>query len=64
MRQKEYDFDEAALKPYLSLDNMVAALFDTIGQLYGLRFVLRPDLVAYHPDVQTYATLFFFFFNY
>jgi peptidyl-dipeptidase Dcp len=54
VRAARYDFDESAVKPYFVLDNMVAALFDTAGRLFGLRFVPRPDCPVYHPDVRAY----------
>ena len=44
MRQQKYALDEAELKPYFVLDNMVAAMFDTAGRLFGLGFVERRDL--------------------
>jgi len=50
-RVAEHDFDEAALKPYLSLDAMLSAMFDTANRLFGLSF--RPiDGPFYHPDVR------------
>ena len=54
VRQARFALDEAALKPYFALPNMVAAAFDCAQRLFGLRFVRRPDLHAYHPDVQVY----------
>jgi peptidyl-dipeptidase Dcp len=54
VRQQKYAFDEAALKPYFVLDNIVEALFDTAGRLFGIRFIARPDCRAYHPDVRVY----------
>jgi peptidyl-dipeptidase Dcp len=33
---------------------MCEAIFDCANQLYGLRFVPRPDIEVYHPDVKTY----------
>jgi len=54
VRATKYDFDAAALKPYFSLDRMLAAAFDCAGRLFGIHFVARPDLVAYHPDVRIY----------
>ncbi len=54
VRQSKYDFDEAALKPYLSLDNMTKAVMSVSNKLFGLTYKLRPDIVSYHPDVQTY----------
>ena len=54
VRQRDYALDDAELKPYFSLDRMVAAAFDCARRLFGVRFTPRPDLKAYHPDVQVY----------
>jgi len=54
VRQAKYAIDEAAVKPYFVLDNMVAAAFDSAGRLFGLRFVERHDCPLYHPDVRAY----------
>lgn len=50
-RKAEHDLDEAALKPYLSLDAMLAAQFDCANRLFGLEFreMAGP---FYHPDVR------------
>ncbi len=48
-RAAEHDLDEAAIKPYLSLEAMLAAQFDCARRLFGLAF--RPlDVALYHPD--------------
>ena len=54
VRAAKYEFDESAVKPYFVLDNIVAALFETAGRLFGLSFVPRPDCPVYHPDVRAY----------
>jgi len=54
VRQQKYALDEADLKPYFVLDNIVAAAFDTAGRLFGLSFVARPDCPTYHPDVRAF----------
>lgn len=54
VRRDRYDLDEAQLKPYFVIDNMVAAAFDTAHRLFGLDFVARPDLPAYRADVQVW----------
>ena len=54
LRRVRYDLDEAQIKPYFPLTRMVEALFDCAQRLFGLRFTLRPELRAYHPDVQVY----------
>jgi len=54
VRIAKYDFDESLLKPYLSLDSMTDALFSVSGNLFGLQYKERPDIVTYHPDVKVY----------
>lgn len=54
VRQANYNFDESELKPYLSLDAITKALFDVSNKLYGLKYVKRDDVQAYHPDVDVY----------
>ena len=54
VRRARYDLDEAEVKPYFALDNMVEAAFDTAERLFGLSFAARPDLPAYHPDVRVW----------
>ena len=54
VRKAEYDLDEAEIKPYLQLDRIIEAAFDTAGRLFGLRFSRREDLPGYHPDVRTW----------
>ncbi|MFN3575865.1 MAG: M3 family metallopeptidase, partial [Tabrizicola sp.] len=50
-RKAEHDLDEAALKPYLSLEAMLGAMFDCATRLFGLEFreIAGP---FYHPDVR------------
>jgi len=52
-RQAEHDLDEAAAKPYLSLDAMIGAAFDCAQRLFGLEF--RPlDVALYNPDCRAW----------
>ncbi len=52
-RHMLHDFDEAALKPYLSLDAMIAVAFDVANRLFGLEF--RPlEGALYHPDARAW----------
>ena len=51
---RKYALDEAELKPFFVLDNMVRAAFDTAGRLFGISFVERRDCKLYHPDVRAY----------
>ena len=52
-RQAEHDLDEAAVKPYLSLDAMIAAAFDCAHRLFGLEF-RAIDVPLYHPDCRAW----------
>ncbi len=54
VRQAKYALDEASVKPYFVLDNIVQAAFDTAGRLFGLRFIERRDCPVYHRDVRAY----------
>ncbi|MBX3529454.1 MAG: M3 family metallopeptidase [Rhizobiaceae bacterium] len=54
LRAEKYAFDEAELKPYLQLENIVAASFDVAGRLFGLRFTPRPDIAAWHEDARVF----------
>lgn len=54
VRQARFAIDETELKPYFALENMVQALFDCAGRLFGVRFESRPEVKAYHPEVRAY----------
>jgi peptidyl-dipeptidase Dcp len=54
VRRDRYAIDDAEVKPYFRLDNMVAAAFDCAQRLFGLTFTARADLPVYHPDVKAY----------
>ncbi|MBN9670348.1 M3 family metallopeptidase [Roseibium aggregatum] len=57
VRKAEHDLDETELKPYLQLDKVIEAAFDTAGRLFGLSFKELHDLPVYHPDVRTFEVL-------
>ncbi|MDR6658819.1 peptidyl-dipeptidase Dcp [Tardiphaga robiniae] len=54
LRQRRANFDDAAIKPYLTLDNMIAAQFDTATRLFGITFAERKDVPVWHPDVRVW----------
>ena len=54
VRKAKYDLDEGEIKPYLQLDQMIAAAFDTATRLFGVTFEERADLPKYHPDTRTW----------
>ena len=54
VRQVRYSVDDASVKPYFALERVVEAAFDCAHRLFGLSFVPRPGIAAYHPDVKVY----------
>jgi len=54
LRLQRANFDDAAIKPYLSLDNMIAAAFDCATRLFGVTFTERRDVPVWHPDVRVW----------
>lgn len=52
LRKERFAIDEDELKPYLSLDAMIAAAFDVAQRLFGLNFRLLEGVAGYHPDVR------------
>ena len=57
VRKAEHDLNEAELKPYLQLDKMIEAAFDTASRLFGLSFKELTDVPVYHPDVRVFEVL-------
>src|SRR3954452_15809775 len=51
LRLQRANFDDAAIKPYLALDHMIAAAFDCATRLFGATFEERTDVRAWHADV-------------
>jgi peptidyl-dipeptidase Dcp len=54
LRQRRANFDDSAIKPYLTLDSMIAAAFHTANRLFGLSFEERKDIPVWHPDVRVW----------
>lgn len=54
LRAEKFAFDEAELKPYLQLDNIIAASFDVAGRLFGLTFREVPGVAGWHEDVRAF----------
>ena len=55
VRKERYAFDEADLKPYFELNNVLQnGVFYAANQEYGLTFKERKDLPVYQPDVRVF----------
>ncbi len=53
-RKARFDLDEAEVRSYLVLDNVLEAAFDTASKLFGIVFEERDDVQVYHPDVRAW----------
>jgi len=56
LRKQKFDLDEAALKPYFSLDNAKKGLFYVVERLYGLKLEPR-DWPTYHEEAEVHEVL-------
>src|SRR5581483_10163272 len=55
VRKARYQLDDAQLKPYFELNNVLQnGVFYAANQIYGLTFKERHDLPVYHPDVRVF----------
>ena len=55
VRRAKYDLDEAQIRPYFELNNVLEnGVFYAANQLYGLTFKERKDIPVYQPDVRVY----------
>jgi oligopeptidase A len=50
-----YDFDEEALRPYFSLQNVVNGMFEIFGRIFGIRVEEEIGVPAWDPAVKCYA---------
>lgn len=55
VRKARYDLDDAQVKPYFELNNVLQnGVFYAATQLYGITFKERHDIPVYHPDVRVF----------
>ncbi|MEY3561861.1 MAG: Peptidyl-dipeptidase Dcp, partial [Actinomycetota bacterium] len=55
LRKEKYSVDVSVLKPYFELWRVLEkGVFFAAQSLYGLNFIHRPDLIAYHQDARVY----------
>jgi len=52
VRQARYDLDDAELKPYFALENMIGAMFDCARRLFGISFVEQHGIALHHADAR------------
>ena len=55
VRKEKYDLDDAQIKPYFELNNVLEnGVFYAANLLYGVTFKERKDLPVYNPDVRVF----------
>jgi peptidyl-dipeptidase Dcp len=54
VKKEKFDLDEAELKPYFAVENVLKGLFDCAEQLWGIKMVPMPDAPKYMDDVEVY----------
>jgi peptidyl-dipeptidase Dcp len=57
LRKQKYALDDALLKPYFQVDNVMQGAFYVANKLYGLKFVERTDVPKYHKDIKVFEVL-------
>jgi peptidyl-dipeptidase Dcp len=54
LRKLRCDIDEATIKPYFQLEQIIEAAFYTANRLFGLTFAPRADVPVWHPEVRVW----------
>ena len=54
LKQKLFNLDDEALKPYFKLDQVVDGVFKVAEKLFGLKFMEVDDVEKYHEEVKTF----------
>lgn len=57
LRRRRFGLEAEAVKPYLTLDNVIAALFHEAERLHGMTFAPLADAPTIHPDVRAWLVL-------
>ena len=54
LKQEKYSINTELLRPYFSLEKVVAGVFECAKRLFDLEFDANPAIEVYHPDVTAY----------
>ena len=57
LRKEKYALNDADIKPYFQLENVLQGAFDCASKLYGVKFEKRTDIPVYYEGVETYQVL-------
>lgn len=54
LKQEKYSINTELLRPYFSLEKVVAGVFECAKRLFQLEFIPNREIEVYHPDVTAY----------
>ncbi len=54
LKQKELQYSEEDIKPWFSVEKVLAGLYDLVEQLYNCTITLKKDIDVWHKDVRFY----------
>ncbi len=54
LKEKKFNWDEEALRPYFELNRVIDGVFGLATRLYGITFQENKDIPVYHADVKAY----------
>lgn len=54
VKNEKFNLNEADVRPYFSLENVMKGMFDCAEKLYGIKMVPMPDAPKYMDEVQVY----------
>ncbi len=54
LKEKKFNWDEEALRPYFELNRVIDGVFGLATRLYGITFRENKDIPVYHADVKAY----------
>ena len=57
LKKQKFDIDDAQLKPYFKLENVIDGAFQIANKLFGIQFEKTENIDVYHNDVITYKVL-------
>ena len=57
LKKQQFDIDDAQLKPYFKLENVIDGAFQIAEKLFGLQFEEVQNIDTYHQDVKTYRVI-------
>ncbi len=55
LKQRRFDLDQEALRPYFQLENVIEGMFEHARLLYDVSFSPADDIPGYHADVRVYT---------